>query len=184
MDVGNIINCDLHRKSGRHDFRYLVQSVLKDPAFRYIYLMRKASAYHKRHPIGVLWRVLLKRCAARYGMQIPPDTKIGKGFSMIHWGPIVISFQAVLGDYCTVSQGVTIGSTIRGGNMGVPVIGERVWIGPNAVLVGGISVGSNVLVAPNAYVNFDVPADSIVMGNPARIVPSEDATAEYIDNML
>jgi len=184
MDVGHLIKCDLHRKCGRHDRVYLIQSIFKEPGFRYIYLMRKVSAYHKRHPVGMLWRVLLKRCSARYGMQISPETRIGKGFSLLHWGPMVISHAAVMGDYCTVSQGVTIGLSPRGGNSGVPTLGNRVWIGPNAVVVGGISIGDNVLIGPNSYVNFDVPANSIVIGNPGKVIESENATDGYIENML
>lgn len=184
MSMGSVIKSDLHRKCGRHDLRFLLQSIIKEPAFRYIYLMRKVSAYPKRHPIGMLWRVLLKRCSSRYGMQISPETRIGKGFSILHWGPVVISHTSVIGEYCTVSQGVTIGISLRGDNSGSPVIGHRVWIGPNAVVVGGIRVGNNVLIAPNAYVNIDVPDNSIVLGNPASVRPAPNATEEYIDNML
>jgi serine O-acetyltransferase len=184
MDMGPVIRCDLHRKCGRHDTVFLLQSIIKDPAFRYTYLMRKTSAYHKRHPLGMLWRVLWKRCSARYGMQISPETSIGKGFSLIHWGPMVISHVAVIGDYCTLSQGVTIGLSTRGDKRGAPKLGSRVWVGPGAVLVGDIRIGDNVLVAPNAYVNFDVPDNSIVIGNPGRVIESDSATEGYIDNML
>jgi serine O-acetyltransferase len=184
MDMGPVIKCDLHRKCGRHDMPYLILSVKKDPAFRYVYLMRKTSAYHKRHPVGMLWRVFLKRCSARYGMQISPETRIGKGFLLLHWGPMVISHIAVIGDYCTLSQGVTIGVSPRGDKSGAPVLGNRVWVGPNAVLVGGIKIGDNVLIGPCAYVNFDVPDNSIVIGNPGKVVESDSATEGYIENML
>ena len=184
MDIGPVIKCDLHRKRGRHDRTFLIQSILKDPSFRYIYLMRKTSAYHKRHPVGMLWRTLMKRCSARYGMQISPETRIGKGFSLLHWGPMVVSHITVIGDYCTLSQGVTIGLSPRGDRKGAPTLGNRVWVGPNAVLVGEITIGDNVLIAPGAYVNFDVPDNSIVIGNPGKIIESESATEGYIENML
>lgn len=63
---------------------------------------------------------------------------------------------------------------------GVPTIGNDVWIGPNAVVVGGITIGDNVLIAANSFVNFDVPPDSIVIGNPGKIIPSKRATEGYI----
>jgi serine O-acetyltransferase len=50
--------------------------------------------------------------------------------------------------------------------------------------VGGITIGNNVLIAPNAYVNFDVPENSVVMGNPAKIYESENATEGYINNKI
>ena len=59
-------------------------------------------------------------------------------------------------------------------------IGNDVWIGANAIVVGRIQIGSDVLIAPGAYVNFDVPSHSIVLGNPAKIVAKENATEKYI----
>lgn len=58
------------------------------------------------------------------------------------------------------------------------------WIGANAVVVGRIQIGSDVLIAPGAYVNFDVPSHSIVVGNPAKIVAKENATEKYIKNTV
>lgn len=117
-------------------------------------------------------------------MQISPETSIGKGLSLLHWGPMVISHIAVIGDNCTLSQGVTIGLAPRGDKRGAPTLGDRVWVGPNAVLVGNIRIGSNVLVGPNAFVNFDVPDNSIVIGNPGKVIESNSATEGYIENML
>ena len=57
-------------------------------------------------------------------------------------------------------------------------------IGANAVIVGNITIGSDVLIAPPAYVNFDVPDHSIVIGNPARIIHRENATEDYVCNRV
>lgn len=67
-----------------------------------------------------------------------------------------------------------------GVKIGVPTIGNDVWIDPNAVIVGGINIGDNVLIAANSFVNFDVPSNSIVIGNPGKIIPSVRATEGYI----
>lgn len=64
---------------------------------------------------------------------------------------------------------------------GRPLIGDEAWIGVNAAIVGGIRVGSDVLIAPGAYVNCDVPDHSIVLGNPCRAIPCENATEGYIN---
>lgn len=77
-------------------------------------------------------------------------------------------------------NGVTIGKEKRGVREGCPTIADKVWIGANAVVVGSIQIGSDVLIAPGAYVNFDVPSHSIVLGNPAKIVAKENATEKYI----
>ena len=63
---------------------------------------------------------------------------------------------------------------------GVPVIGDNVQIGINATIIGGICIGDDVLIAPNAFVNFDVPSHSIVIGNPGIIIHREEATKDYV----
>ena len=52
------------------------------------------------------------------------------------------------------------------------------------MIVGKVKIGSDVLIAPLTYVNFDVPDHSIVIGNPGRIIPKENATADYISNRV
>ena len=89
---------------------------------------------------------------------------------------IVINPEAVIGENVNIATRVTIGKTNRGAKKGVPVIGNRVWIGTNAVIVGKITIGDDVLIASGAYVNVDVPSHSIVIGNPAQIHYRENAT--------
>ena len=66
----------------------------------------------------------------------------------------------------------------------MPKLGDYVWIGTNAIIVGKIEIGNNVMIAPGAFVNFDVPCNSIVIGNPGRIISKENATLGYINNIL
>lgn len=54
------------------------------------------------------------------------------------------------------------------------------FLGTNSIVVGKVKVGNDVLIAPGAYVNFDVPDHSIVIGNPEKIIPKENATEGYI----
>lgn len=88
-----------------------------------------------------------------------------------------------MGDNINLHKGCTIGST-SGDNWGSPVIGNCVWIGINATVVGKITVGDDVLIAPGAYVNFDVPSHSVVIGNPGEIHHKENATEAYIGNRI
>lgn len=115
-------------------------------------------------------------------MDIPAKVQIGKGLRIEHIGGIVINPEAVLGENITLLNGVLIGAQNRGKNKGMPVIGNYVWIGTNAIIVGGIHIGNNCLIAPGAYVNFNVPDNSIVLGNPGKIIPKSDATKGYIVN--
>ena len=68
--------------------------------------------------------------------------------------------------------------------MGCPVIGNHVWIGTGSVIVGNIKIGSNVLIAPNSFVNIDVPDNSLVIGNPCKVIMKENPCEGYINNVL
>jgi len=114
-----------------------------------------------------------------YGVDLPASTKIGPGFKIEHLNGIVVNPDVVIGKNCNIYNGVTIGKEKRGIREGCPTIADEVWIGANAVVVGRIQIGSDVLIAPGAYVNFDVPSHSIVLGNPAKIVAKENATEKY-----
>ena len=61
---------------------------------------------------------------------------------------------------------------------------DNCWSGTNAVIVGNVKIGKDVLIAPLTFVNFDVPDHSIVIGNPGKIIPKENATADYICNCI
>lgn len=117
-------------------------------------------------------------------IQIPEAVHIGPGLYIGHYGHVIINPKAVLGSNINIAVGVTIGQENRGKRIGAPIIGDKVWIGTNAVIVGKITIGSDVLIAPNSYVNFDVPDHSIVIGNPARIIPCENATEGYINRIV
>ena len=79
---------------------------------------------------------------------------------------------------------MTIGQENRGGRKGTPIIGNEVWIGVNATIVGAIHIGDDVLIAPNTYVNCDIPDHSIVFGNTCIIKPRQCATEGYINNKV
>ena len=130
------------------------------------------------------YKLKLKALQYKTFIQIPEEAKIGEGLYLGHYGPVVINPKAVLGKNINIGVGVTIGQENRGKRTGAPTIGDNVWIGTNAVVVGKITIGSDVLVAPNSYVNFDVPDHSIVIGNPARIIPRENATEGYINRTV
>ena len=128
------------------------------------------------HPIFHIFRFFLSR---KTGIEIHPETMIGMGFRMVHARDISINSEAILGKNINMYKGSTIGNS-GGVHKGVPKIGNHVQIGINSTVIGGITIGDDVLIAPNTLVNFDVPSHSIVIGNPAKIIYKENATKEYI----
>jgi len=120
--------------------------------------------------------------AIKLGYEIPYQCEIEPGLQLIHRGGVIINPLATLGKNVTLLRGCTIGSNRRGKRAGAPVISSNVWIGANAAIIGRVTIGNDVMIAPNAYINFDVPSHSICVGNPAHIVSKENATEFYIDN--
>ena len=120
----------------------------------------------------------------KHGLEISYRAKIGKGLYLGHCYNITINPDAVIGENCNIHKGVLIGQENRGARKGVPTIGNKVWIGANAVVVGKINIGDDVLIAANSFVNKDVPSHSIVFGNPCIIKPMENATEGYINRTV
>lgn len=180
----SIIQRDFYRESGKWLSRPEIWAKCVNPNLHYIFVFRKCQKFPKKSLQGAFWRLVLRNIQIKYGFQIYPETQIGEGFYLGHWGTLVINPKTKIGKNCNIAQGVTIGQANRGKNEGFPTIGNEVWIGPNAVVVGNITIGNNVLIAPNAYVNADIPSNSIAMGNPARIFPNDNATEGYINNKI
>jgi serine O-acetyltransferase len=182
------LRADVCRYRGKTDRVAFRSAYLLEPGFRFTYYLRKvAHQSTKRRSFGVFSyiynRILLHHYRFKYGFDISPTTKIGPGFYIGHFGGVVISPYAVLGANVNIAQGVTIGATSRGSRIGAPTLEDRVWVGANAVLVGKITIGREALIAPGAYVNFDVPSGSVVMGNPGKVVSANGSTG-YINNVL
>jgi Serine acetyltransferase len=108
----------------------------------------------------------LRHYTFKYGITIPYKTKIGHCFNIAHFSGIFISDAAIIGNNVVVSQGVTIGST----RTGVPKIGDNVYMGAGAKVIGGIVVGNNVAIGANCVVAKDIPDNAVVMGYPCKVV--------------
>lgn len=149
-----------------------------------VFLWRFRRAQNARGRFASAWTgVLLSRTSRRTLLQIPRNTCVGAGLRLGHAGPLVVSSLAVIGPNCNLASGVTIGATQRASTRGAPTLLGRVWVGTNAVIVGSVTIGENVLIAPNSFVNMDVPDNSVVVGNPASIHARIDATSGYVENI-
>lgn len=131
--------------------------------------------------LRMFYEYKLFRLKSKYGIEINSSTKIGYGFAMFHPYNITVNPQTIIGNNCNICKGLTIGVENRGKRVGAPIIGDRVFIGINSTIVGHVHIGNNVMIAPNSFVNCDVPDNSIVIGNPCQIIPSLNATVGYIN---
>lgn len=179
-----MIRADLYREAGALGWGIFLRKFLFSPGFKYCVWLRICRYLHARGATRYTFflpaLLLLKHYSIKFGIDIPYQTQIGRGLYIGHFGGIVVNPRVVIGENCNLSQGATLGQTNRGPRAGVPTIGNSVFIGPGAKIIGNIRIGNNVAIGANAVVTKDVPDNAVVVGIPARII-SLDGAAAYIN---
>lgn len=168
---------DYYRMTGTQ-WKFGIKSLIKlifSHQIRYMRLWRKASV---KQTLFVKYRLLYY--ARKYGLEIASTAEIGKGLYLGHPYNITVGGEVKIGDNVNLHKGCTVGRENRGKREGVPTIGNNVSIGINSTVVGKITIGDDVMIAPNSFVNFDVPSHSVVIGNPGVIHHKDDATKGYV----
>ncbi len=144
------------------------------------WLLRRCEYWEncRRDPVGRIASVILRfrmhRLGERLGFTIPRNA-FGPGLSIAHPGTIVVNLDVRVGASCRIHQGVTLGS-LRGRS---PTIGDRVMIGANACVLGGVTVGDDVAIGAGAVVLHDVQDGVTVAGVPARQVSPRGSGAVH-----
>lgn len=137
--------------------------------FNYLYI--KTSRIHfLRLPIALLYHINVKIIQILTQISIPVGTKVGSGLYLAHFGPIIISGSATIGDNCNLGNQVIIGFGRIKGKPGFPELGNRVFVGPGAKIFGPVKIGNDVSIGANAVVTEDVPPRATVIGIPAKII--------------
>lgn len=162
----------------------LVFIIKPKPGLKFLTIFRMLQHFRRKNRLlfyfFFIWYRILK---VKYGFDISYRTKIGKGFYIGHFGNIVIHGDAIIGENCNISQGITIGINNYGEKKGVPTIGNNVFIGPNACIFGNINIGNNVTIGANTVVTNSIPNYSTVtVGSP--IVVNKDLSQYYIHNSI
>ncbi len=139
-------------------------------------VVHRIGAYFNRNstpviaPIGRFICFFLKKFVEMTtGISISFETCIGPGFYIGHFGNIVVYKDVIIGKNCNIAQGVTIG-VLGVGKKGSPKLGDNVYIGAGAKVLGDIRVGNNVRIGANAVVLHDVPDNATVVGIPAKVI--------------
>lgn len=177
MKLIELIKFDLYRYKGNCSFKNFIKSVINVPSFNYIFWLRVTSKYN-----NFFLRFLLKRKMIKYGIEIHPETKIGEGFYIGHWGGIVISNETCIGTNCNISQGVTIGISGENEERGSPIIGNNVYIGPGAKIFGKIYISNGIAIGANAVVTKNIEENAVVVGIPAKTI-SYNGSIKQINNI-
>ncbi|EKE12544.1 MAG: hypothetical protein ACD_13C00184G0002 [uncultured bacterium] len=163
---------------------YKKPRLFDDDIWRFQIYLRKTEYYtyaKKKHPLDILlnyyYKFLFLRMSLKLGFSIPRNV-FGPGLSIAHYGTIAINSNTRIGSYCRIHEGVTIGSDK--GTAAAPQIGDRVFIGSGAKILGDIIIADDIAIGANSVVtkSFTTPNVTIA-GIPAKII-SENGSAVYI----
>jgi serine O-acetyltransferase len=116
------------------------------------------------------------------GVEIHPGAQIGRGVFIDHGMGVVIGETAIIGDYCLIYQGVTLGGTGKQSGKRHPTLGENVVVGAGAKVLGNLMIGNNVRIGAGSVVLRDVPSDCTVVGIPGRIVYRSGVRVNPLDH--
>lgn len=177
--INKAIREDLFRHVGAYSLSKLIKCYFFVPGFRFMFWYRLAN----QRPKNLAYKLIIRKLSYKFGIQIPIGTKIGRGFYIGHYNCIVINNTAVIGDNVNISHGVTIGQINVGDKMGAPEIGNNVYIGPGAKIIGNIKIGNNVAIGANAVVVDNVDDNCIVGGIPAKVI-SMKGSVGYVNKTV
>lgn len=155
--------------------------LIGDEIWKFQYSMRQLDYQLNRSdksfftkPVLAYWKVKNHRLAVKLGFSISHMAVIGKGFSIAHYGPIVINSAAVIGDNCRIHEGVCIGATNGSGK--APRIGNNVFIATGAKIIGDLTIADDVAIGANAVVIRDIGSPGTTWGGiPARQVSDSNS---------
>lgn len=185
-DYKYLVLSDLYRITRDVTLSALFREVVFGESYQYIFWMRTCvfgrSNLVLKITIYPIARLMLRRCRYKYGISIPFITEIGSGLCIGHFGGIFVNWKSRIGRNCNISHGVTLGQGNRGKNKGYPTIGDNVYIGPGAKIIGGVRVGDNVAIGANCVVTKDAPDNAVVVGVPGKII-SYEGSKGYISNI-
>jgi serine O-acetyltransferase len=152
----------------------LSQGLWASAVYRFFYPLVRARAAWLRRVAHFASVFAVKAIEVLAGISLPPEAEVEGGLYIGHFGHVLVNARARIGRNCNLSPGVIIGSGGRGedegrSREGVPVLGNRVYVGPGAVLFGPIVVGDDAAIGANAVVTKSIPDRAVVAGVPARV---------------
>ncbi len=153
--------------------------VLLYPSFKVMLSYRTAHRlYTKGH--FFLARLVSQRAARKTGIEIHPGAKIGSGLFIDHGHGVVIGETAIIGDNCTLYQGVTLGGTGKEQGKRHPTLGNNVMVSAGAKVLGSFTIGDNSKIGAGSVVLSEVPPNSTVVGVPGRVIKRSDCNCPQV----
>ena len=152
------------------------------PGFKAVRMHRKAHWCYE-HKLYFWARFISQRCVKKTNIEIHPGATIGSRLFIDHGTGVVIGETTVIGDDCTIYQGVTLGGTGKDQGKRHPTLGNNVMIGAGAKVLGPFKIGDNSNVAAGAVVLSEIPENSTAVGAPARVVKQNGKRIDSLDHI-
>ena len=173
------INCVKDRDPAA---RSTLEIMLLYPGFKAVRSYRKAHWFYE-HKMFLIARAISQRCVKKTNIEIHPGAQIGKRFFIDHGTGVVIGETTVIGDDCTIYQGVTLGGTGKDHGKRHPTLGNNVLVGCGAKVLGPFKIGDNSNIAAGAVVLNEIPPNSTAVGVPAMIVKQNGRRMDVLDQI-
>lgn len=173
--IRECIRADYSRFEKKNKLYFLVR-LIHYPSFRLLVVFRIIQSIRCKLLKSIL-TIYYRHLERKYLIDLPLTVKLGKGCFFPHNGPIIFNPAAVIGENCSIHPCTLIG-TIRGEGGGVPIVGNNVFIGHGAKLLGNIVVGDYCFICPSAVVLHSVKSGCTVAGIPARVL-NENGMENY-----
>lgn len=155
--------------------RSYLEVLLLYPSVHAIGLFRISNFMYK-HKLFFMARFISQLARFLTGIEIHPGATIGKSLFIDHGMGVVIGETAIIGDYVTIYQGVTLGGTGKDTGKRHPTVGDRVTIGAGAKILGPIHLAAGTKIGAGSVVLTDTKTESTAVGVPARIIGGIDAS--------
>ncbi len=162
--------------------RNALEVILLYPGFHAVLFHRFAHMLYRCH-LRFIPRLISQISRFLTKIEIHPGATIGKGLLIDHGCGVVIGETTVIGDDCTIYQGVTLGGTGKDTGKRHPTLGNNVMVGSGAKILGPFTVGDNSKIAANAVLLREVEPDSTCVGVPARVVKRGDKRVDNLDQI-
>lgn len=144
------------------------------PSFKAVMMYRIAHKWYlKGHYFWSRW--LSQKAVRKTGIEIHPGAQIGKGLFIDHGSGVIIGETTIIGDNCTLYQGVTLGGTGKEQGKRHPTLGNNVMVSAGAKVLGSFTIGDNCKIGAGSVVLEEVPPNCTVVGIPGRIVKRNNA---------
>jgi serine O-acetyltransferase len=181
-ELASLLAADAFRHTGRTTTASMVIAFLNQRTFRPVATLRLCQAL-AGGPVAARLLLPMARVAHRIaahhaGMDLPWRVTAGPGLCILHGWGLVVAPGATIGSNVTLFHGVTLGRRDRIGRDSrsepeYPTIEDEVWIGPHAIVVGGVTVGTGSRIGGGSFVTTSIPARCIVGGNPAEVLKTD-----------